>query len=564
MSRRSRHRHKQSHLFHQWRHYFVVALFFLCVSGLIWRLVFLTVIDRDFLQRQGDARTIREVEISAYRGMITDRNGEPLAISTPVDSVWANPQEFAPSSSQFTQLAEILKLSPINIRERVDQMKTREFLYLERSVTPSIAEEVKALEIPGVYLQREFRRYYPEGAMTAHLLGFTNIDDRGQEGLELAYNDWLAGISGKRRVLKDRLGNIVADIKLLREARSGHNLALSIDRRIQYIAYQELQKAIETFDASSGSVVVLDVRTGEVLAMVNAPSFNPNRRSKKHDDRYRNRAVTDVFEPGSVIKAFSVASALETGKYQADTLIDTNPGRVRVGRNTIKDIHNYGLLTVSGVLERSSNVGVSKMVLSQSGDNLWDFLQRVGFSKRTGSGFPGERSGMLQHPREWQPFVLATMAFGYAMTTTPLQLANAYSVFATGGIKYPVSFVRLDKAPGGERVMNEGLANTMLGMLEGVVEKGGTGRRARIPGYHVAGKTATARMVGPRGYETTHHVASFVGIAPVKQPRLVIVVVITDPQGKSYYASVVAAPVFQRVMAKALRILNVSPTQKSG
>lgn len=542
-----------------WRYVFLIFVLIVCGAGLMWRMVDLTVIDQAFLQDQGDARAIRTIETPAYRGMITDRNGEPLAISTPVQSVWANPQDFDFQNKKIPQLARLLNIQAARIKRSLKRAGKREFVYLRRGLAPAKAKKIKALNIPGVNLQREFKRFYPEGEITAHILGFTNVDDDGQEGLELEYNNWLQGAPGVKRVLKDRLGHIVENIATVKEPRPGHNLVLSIDRRIQYLAYRALKKAVTENKAVSGSVVVLDPLTGEVLAMVNQPSYNPNQRPKVHDGRYRNRAVTDVFEPGSVIKAFSIASALDSGKYTPKTMIDTNPSFLKVDGNLIRDDRDNGVITVTQVLKRSSNVGVTKMTISLPPEQLWGLLNRVGFGERTDSGFPGESAGVLVNHRIWRPFVLATLAFGYGISVTPLQLAHGYTVFADKGKLMPVSLLRVNKVPKGKQAMDPTVAKQMLHMLHAVVESGGTGTRARIQGYTVAGKTGTARIAGAHGYKKNHHVATFVGIAPVSKPRLVVAVMINDPRGGKYYGGVIAAPVFADVMEGALRILDVPP-----
>lgn len=551
---------KSSPQLYTWRYVFVGLCLGAALVGLIWRMVDLTIVDSEFLQRQGDARTIRILKTPAYRGMITDRNGEPLAISTPVDSVWINPQDFKDTNKTLHTLANQLNLSVAAIAARIKHASKREFVYIKRGVNPELGNTIKKLKLPGVYIQREFRRFYPEGEVMAHVLGFTNIDDRGQEGIELAYEDWLKGRAGKKRVLKDRLGHIIADVETVQQPMPGNNLTLSIDRRIQYAAYRELKNAVEKNKAKSGTVIVLDVKTGEVLAMVNQPSYNPNSSHRSHDGRLRNRAITDTFEPGSVIKAFSLASALESGKYTPDSLIDTKPSWLMVDGNTIKDDHDNGIITVTQVLKRSSNVGVTKMILSLPAAHLVNLLRGVGFGQRTGVGFPGESAGVLYERSRWRPFVLATLGFGYGLSVTPLQLAHAYSVFSGHGRLLPVSLLRVNDIPKGRQVISEKTADQIFAMLTAVVEEGGTGRHARIPGFKVAGKTGTARMVGPNGYEKDHHVATFIGIAPVRDPRLLALVVINDPRGGKYYGGTIAAPVFSKVMAESLRMLNIYPT----
>ena len=547
--------------FQKYRFYFVTTIFFIAVIFLFYRMLELTLFDRAFLSGQGKARSIRVINTPAFRGMIVDRNNSPLAVSTPVDSVWANPKDIELSQENLTQLSQLLKLPAAEIEKQINSHKTKQFIYLKRGVTPDIADQVKALLIPGVYLQREYRRYYPEGEVASQLIGITNIDDQGQEGLELAYNSWLDGTPGRERVIQDLHGQVVASLGEMQKQKPGHDLKLSIDRRIQFIAYQAIKEAAQKFQAKSASVVVMDVKTGEVLAMANTPSFNPNDKNQAFNSGFKNRAVTDVFEPGSTIKAFSITSALDSGKYTPETEVNTNPGYFKVGRNWVRDELNYGDLDVTGVLQKSSNVGVAKMTISLPGDQLWSVLNRVGFAQRTDSGFPGEASGTLIHQTNWKPFTLSTLAFGYGISVTTLQLAHAYSAIANHGKLVPVTLLKRDKPVKGEQVLNKSTTNEMLAMLESVVAPGGTGQRARVPGYRVAGKTGTARLAGPNGYYQHRYVGSFVGIAPVSNPRIVVAVVIMDPQGKEYYGGLIAAPAFAKVMSSAMRILNIAPDQ---
>lgn len=530
--------------------------------GVVWRVTDLMLFDREFLQTQGSMRSLRTVNIPSYRGMILDRNHKPLAISTPVKSVWLDPKHFNLLDSKLPQLADLLQLTEDEIRQRVSSGKNKAFVYLARSLDPHAAQNVVSLNIPGLYLQNEFRRFYPESEVSAHLLGFTNIDDQGQEGIELAYDDWLRGAPGKKSVLKDRLGRFVTEVQALEEARSGNDLVLSIDRRIQYLAYRELQNVVQTFQAGSGSVVVLDAKTGEILAMVNQPSYNPNQRYKYIDESYRNRAVTDVFEPGSVSKAFTIASAMESGKYGTDTVINTSPGKILIDGNVIKDERDYGKITVAQVLQRSSNVGAARVTLALPPEQLLQVLHRFGFGQVTDSGFPGESAGILSYNTNIKPFDLAALAFGYGLAVTPLQLAQAYAVFANGGELQPASLFYRSKPVAGKRVLAANVAQDVLLVLESVVNDG-TARRAQVPGYRVAGKTGTSRMVGKSGYDADRHVASFVGIVPVSEPRFVIAVVVNDPREKSYYGGAVAAPAFSRIAAQALKIYEVPPDMVS-
>lgn len=543
----------------RWRLVVVFFVFFILFSVIVWRLVDLTVIDQAFLRNQGQARSMRIVPIPAYRGMILDRNSEPLAISTPVFSLWVNPQSY---QSNYKHDSALRKLMGMELREfdsKISKRNNREFVYLKRQVSPEIATQVKAMDIPGVYLQQEFRRYYPQGKVGAHLLGFTNIDDRGQEGLELEYDDWLQGISGKKYVLKDRMGNAIADLNKIRDPHPGRNLTLTIDQRIQYLAFHEMEVAMEQFKAQSASAVVLDAKTGEVLAMANLPTYNPNHRSHDSLSNLRNRAMTDQFEPGSVIKPFSIACALEAGHYKPDSIIDTTPGWMVLNGSTIRDEHNIGKATLTEVLKHSSNVGISKMILTTQPDSLYTFLNKLGFGQITAINFPGEASGVVTAHTTWRPFTLATLAFGYGISVTPIQLAQAYNVFANHGDLIPVSLVHSDQKPAVQHVLDAKVSDTVLQMMQQVVSESGTGKSAQLAGYSIAGKTGTARMAAPRGYDKHRHIASFVGILPVSDPKLVIAVVIIDPQANGYHAAEVAAPAFAHIAAGTLRILDIPP-----
>jgi cell division protein FtsI (penicillin-binding protein 3) len=546
---------------YQWRLYLVLAVLIAALLVLIGRFVFLNVIDRSFLLQQSQARILRTVSIPAYRGMILGRDSSPLAISTPLDSVCVNPKIYHATGRQQFLLAKILGLNIITTRNAIARYKRahKEFMYLKRLNPPRVAQKVTALKIPGVFLKREFKRYYPESEVTAQVVGLTNIDDQGQEGLELAYNKWLSGKGGKKEVIKDRLGNIIRNVALLRRPVQGKNLYLSIDHRIQYIAYRALKEQVNKYHAASGAVVVLDAKTGEVLAMVNQPSYNPNDRPKIHDGRFRNRAVTDTFEPGSTIKPFTIALALQSGRYTPSSTVNTSPGRLKVGGYTIKDDGlDYGVINLTQVLQKSSNIGAAKIMLSLPPQNYWHLLRTMGFGQRTSSGFPGESPGILRERQVWYPSVVATLAYGYGIAVTTLQLAHAYQILADHGVSMPVTFIKQDKQPKGSAVLNPKVADTVVKMLETVVQSGGTGRRAAIPGYRVAGKTGTAYIAGPHGYNKSKFIASFVGIAPVSNPRLVVAVDIRDPQGQ-HFGGVVAAPVFAQVMSAALRDLGVSP-----
>ncbi|MCX7117366.1 MAG: penicillin-binding protein 2 [Legionellales bacterium] len=548
---------------HQSRLLIVAGFFILALSILIWRIYDLTIMDRKFLQGQGNARSMRVLDIPAYRGMIIDREGAPLAVSTPVQSVWIHPKTFAPNAQQLTSLVQLLGMSAAQFSKRMTEGDGREFVYIQRQLPPQLAQKIEELKIPGVNFQEEFKRYYPEGDSVAQLIGFTNVDDNGIEGLELAYQQWLVGVSGRKKVVKDRLGRIIEELGVAKEPRPGHLLQLSIDRRIQFFAYHELQNTIVKFGAKSGSIVVLDTETGEVLAVVNYPSFNPNARFRYTLNEYRNKAMTDTFEPGSVIKPFTIASALDSGLFMPNTVIDTQPSWMMVHGHMIRDIHNYGVLDVVGVLQRSSNVGVTKMALASPPQQLIGLLKRCGIGQRTESGYPGESEGSLVKVKDANPFVLATLAFGYGMSVTALQLAKSYLVFANQGRLLPISLLHDNSPVVAQQVLNPKTANQVLAMLEAVVSGvEGTGKDAQIPGYRVAGKTGTARIAGKKGYEENRHIASFVGIAPVSKPRLIVAVIIHEPTRFGYYAAAVAAPLFAKVMGAALRILDIPPDKQ--
>lgn len=565
-AKKTRHCHIHCNDSYRGRYYVVIAILLLATLGLVIRLLDLTVINRAFLQGQGNARTLRTITIPAYRGMIIDRNNAPLAISTPVDSVWINPKDFNPDKTQLTKLANLLNMPKTDINDKAEKAGDKEFVYLKRGLDPAASKAIKALNIDGVYLQGEYKRFYPEGVVTAHVLGFTNVDDQGQEGLELAFNQWLGGIDGLMKVLRDRYGHIVQTIDVLRKPRPGQNLQLSIDRRIQYFAYQDLAAGVAHFKAKSGSVVVLDATTGEILAMVNWPSYNPNNRPTDDDGRYRNRAVTDLLEPGSTMKTFSMAAAFSTGKYNPNSTVDTSPGIYYINSHKVDDDgHNNGVIDMTELLKVSSNVGMSKITLSLPPQNWWNMIHKMGFGQLTESGFPGERSGLLMNYSTWDPFVLATNSFGYGISVTALQIARAYAILAANGIKRPVTFLKTINPPTGEQVLDPKIARQLRTMLESVLsKKGGTAPLARVPGYRVTGKTGTAHIVGPHGYEKNDYNSIFVGIAPASHPRLVVVVVIHDPQNGQYFGGYVAGPIFSKIMGETLRLLNIPPDDLSG
>jgi cell division protein FtsI (penicillin-binding protein 3) len=539
---------------------FVLGALTLIAAGLIARAVDLQVLDDGFLEGQGDARYTRIAKLSANRGGIYDRNGESLAASTPVDTVWACPPEVMRAADQIPLLAEALNRDKKWLTQVITSNLDREFVYLVRHMRPGDAAQVAELKIPGVYLLREYQRFYPAGEVTGHLLGFTKkYDDIGQEGLELAYDRWLGAEAGKKRVIQDRYGRTVEDVESISAARPGEDLITSIDLRIQYLAYRELKAAVQEHKAKAGSVVVLDIETGEVLAMVNQPAYNPNDRDQVAASRYRNRAATDIFEPGSSIKPFIAAAGIASGRFHPDTIIDTSPGFVRVGVKTIPDKHNLGAISLTTVLAKSSNVGMTKMAMTLSPQSMRRTLTAFGFGEVTGSGFPGESAGLLNESAHWRKIGQATISYGYGLSVTPLQLARAYAVLGSGGVKRPVTLRRVDGPVPGERVIDERVARELLHMMESVVSQDGTGGRAALAGYRVAGKTGTAWTAANGGYSTERYKGTFGGVVPASRPRLAAIVMIDEPGGSKYYGGDVAAPVFANVMAGALRLMGVPP-----
>lgn len=538
------------------RLYVVLGMLGLASSALVVRAVDLQVVRKDFYQEQGDARYLRDLAVPVSRGTIFDRNGEPLAVSTPVESIWVNPSDLLEHADRIPDLARATGLDENALKQKLLERSDKEFMYVKRHLNPDDAQAVLALDIPGVASQREFKRYYPSGEVFAHVLGYTNIDDRGQEGLELAFDEWLAGKPGIKRVIRDRLGHEVENVELVREAQPGRDLTLSIDRRIQYLAYRELKAALVEHHASSGSMVILDVPTGEILAMVNQPSYNPNSRSNMDPAYRRNRAVTDVVEPGSTMKAFTISAALESGKWKPHTPIDTSPGTYTLYGHTISDVHNKGLIDVTGVITYSSNVGAAKIAATMTRDHMYDVFHRFGFGEVTGSGFPGESSGVLPIAKDWGPVEQATIAYGYGVSVTPLQLAQGYATIANGGRLRSPTFVKGAQNPD-RAVIDPQIAASLRTMLETVTVPPGGGVKAAVVNYLVAGKTGTSRTASGGGYQKKY-ISLFAGMVPATAPRLVGVVVIHDPQG-AYYGALVAAPVFGKVMDGALRLLDVPP-----
>jgi cell division protein FtsI (penicillin-binding protein 3) len=549
----------------RWRYYLVMLSLVSLPLILLAKVAQLQIIPNeargvDFLQTQGDNRSIRRVVVPAYRGLITDRNGEPLAISTPVTAISVNPQQIR--EQDIDRLSVAMNTPAAQLRARLKRYRNKSFMYLARQLPTEQAERILDLGITGISGRREYKRFYPAGEVTAQLVGFTDINDSGQEGMELAYDTWLTGEPGAKKVVKDRAGRTINDISLIKSARSGENLRLSIDLRVQYAAYRALKAAVKKHNAKSGSVVVIDVTTGEVLAMANQPSFNPNDRSHVTIGATRNRAMTDIMEPGSTVKPFTILAALESGKFSSDSIISTSPGYLKVDYKTFVDPSNYGELKLEDVLSKSSQVGTTKVALALDPDSTRELFQRVGFGEVVGSGFPGETLGSLPAYRKWDPVTQATFAFGYGLSVSSLQLARAYAVLANDGIRREISLVALDSEPESIRVIASGISQQVRHMLRAASGAKGTGKRAMIDGYSVGGKTGTLHKVKPGGgYDQSRYMSAFAGLSPIENPRLVTVVVIDEPRDGDYFGGLVAAPVFSEVTGNALRLLQVTPDQ---
>lgn len=542
-----------------WRLWLVLVLLLVIAVAIVGRMLSLYVTEQAFLQNQGDARTVRSEQVPAHRGIITDRNGEALAVSAPVATIWADPAKTDFQHIAMGQLARLLKTSKSKLVGKLSSNRSRRFLYLQRQVDPDLAEQVRALRIPGIHIDRDYKRYYPAAEVTTHLVGFTNLDGKGQEGLELAYEDWLQAESGKQLVMKDRLGRTIKHIREIAPPHHGNDMQLSIDLRLQYLAYRELKAAVKAHKADGGSLVMLDAASGEVLAMVNQPSYNPNDPRQRVSSALRNRALTDTFEPGSTVKPMTVATALMSGRYSPETIVDTSPGYMRVKRKTIRDHRNYGEIDVSTIITKSSNVGVTKLSLSLPEGSVRTLFQNIGLGQVTGLGYPGESSGYLPYLNERQQVERATLSYGYGLSVTPLQLAQSYLALANDGVINPVSLIKQDSTAKPVRVMPARVAQDVREMMETVISVKGTGRRAAVPGYRVAGKTGTVHKVGAQGYLDDQYISVFAGIAPASDPRLVTVVMVDNPKGQEYYGGEVAAPVFSRAVGGALRLLNVPP-----
>ncbi|MBH3427886.1 peptidoglycan D,D-transpeptidase FtsI family protein [Pseudomonas alkylphenolica] len=546
-----------------WRFRVVIALLAVMVGAIAWRIIDLQVVDRDFLKGQGDARSLRHIPIPAHRGLITDRNGEPLAVSTPVTTLWANPKEMQAYKDRWPALAAALKQNPQQLTQRLEQQANKEFIYLVRGLTPEQGQVVLDLKVPGVYGIEEFRRFYPAGDVAAHMVGFTDLDDHGREGVELAYDEWLAGVPGKRQVIKDRRGRLIKDIQVTKNAKAGKTLALSIDLRLQYLATRELRNAIAEQEAKAGSLVILDVKTGEVLAMVNQPTYNPNNRRSMFPAAMRNRAIIDVFEPGSTVKPLSMSAALQSGRWKPTDKVEVYPGTLQLGRYTIRDVSKSEgpILDLTGILINSSNVGMSKIAFDIGGESIYRVMSQLGLGQYTGLGFPGERVGNLPNHREWRKAETATLSYGYGLSVTALQLVHAYAALANDGKMVPLSILKVDKAPESTQVVPVEVAKTIQGMVQQVIEAPRGVFRAQVPFYHVGGKSGTARKatIGSKGYTENSYRSLFAGFGPMSDPRYAVVVVIDEPSKGGYFGGLVSAPVFSKVMSGTLRLMNIPP-----
>lgn len=541
-----------------WRTRFVLTLLIASFTGLAVRALWLQGMQRDFLQAKGESRYGRTLEMSAHRGMITDRHGEPLAVSTPVESVWASPSSTEIPVDKRAALAKALGLTLAELDLKLGDRR-RDFVWLKRQLTPEKARDVMRLAVPGVFVDKEYRRYYPAGDVASHLIGFTDLDDRGREGIELAFQEQLAGKTGSRRVIRDRKGRVIEDVEGVRAPRQGNDIALSIDLKLQYLAYRELKNAVAMHRARAGSIVVLDVRTGEVLALANVPTYNPNNRAQYDTEHARNRALVDLFEPGSTLKPFTVAAALEDGLVRPDSVIQTAGGALTIGSRTIHDAHAAGNLTVSQVIQKSSNVGTARMALSMEPKRMWEALSAAGFGTVPQLGFPGEAGGRLRDHRTWKPIEQATMSYGHGISVSLMQLARAYTVFCTDGELLPLTLIRRTEPVVGVPVIAPETARQLREMLQLVTQMGGTAPRAQVVGYSVGGKTGTAHKLVNGRYAPDRYASSFIGFAPASAPRLIVAVMIDEPSAGHHYGGTVAAPVVSSVLSGALRVLAVPP-----
>jgi cell division protein FtsI (penicillin-binding protein 3) len=541
-----------------WRSRFVLIVVIGLFAVLAGRAFYLQGMQTAFLQAKGEARYGRVIEMPASRGTVKDRNGQLLAISTAVESIWASPEDFEIEEPQVLALAKVLAVDAAEIRQKIAR-KDRQFVYLKRQISPDQATKVMALRIPGIFQQREYRRFYPAGEMMAHVVGFTGIEDTGQEGIELAAQERLAGKPGSRKVIKDRKGRVVEDVQAMRPPRDGEEVELAIDQRLQFLAHRELKAAVEQHRAKGGSLVILDARTGEVLALVNQPDYNPNNRANVTGKQTRNRSVTDLYEPGSTFKPFTVAAALDSGLVKPGTPFQTAPGNMKIGKWTISDSHPSGMLTVAQIIQKSSNVGAAKIQLSMPAERMGNFYRELGFGLVPQTGFPGEAKGIVRPWDKWRPIEQATMSYGMGISVSLLQVARAYTIFTNEGQLLPISLLKRDAQAIGKPLISPGTAHEVTLMMEAAASVGGTAPRAQVPGYRVAGKTGTAHKPENGGYAEGKYVSSFVGFGPVTNPRFIVAVMLDEPQGAKYYGGDVGAPVFSSVMGNALRIMSVPP-----
>jgi cell division protein FtsI (penicillin-binding protein 3) len=540
-----------------WRSRMVALLLLGSLGVLVGRSVYLQIVNTDFLQEKGESRYRRDLEISASRGKVTDRNGDVLAISTPMKSIWAIPADARLTAQQSQQLAKALDAEPKDLARKLASDKG--FVYLQRQVSPEVADRIAALKLPGIYQNKEYRRYYPTGDMTAHIVGFTGVDDKGLEGVELAFEKSLIGHAGSRSVIRDRRGQIVEDVGSIKPPQDGKDIRLALDSKIQYLAYSMLKQSVADNKAKAGGAVVIDAKTGEILALANWPTYNPNNRDHLSGGQLRNRAVTDTFEPGSTLKPFTAALALEKGKFRFDSIVNCAPGKLTIGNATISDAHPHGALTVAQVIQKSSNVGAAKMAATFAPQEMWEMFDAVGFGQTSRLGFPGEVSGRLRAWKTWRPIEQATMSYGHGISVSLMQLARAYSVFAGDGELMPMSLTRVEQGPvTGVPVFSPQTAREVRAMLEMAAGPGGTAPKAQVPGYRVAGKTGTAHKL-EGGLYANKYVSSFVGFAPVSDPRLIVAVMIDEPSAGKHYGGDVAAPVFSAITGGALRTLGIAP-----
>lgn len=535
----------------KYRQIFIWVFLFLILIGIVIRMMHLQIIEKKELQRHGHNRSTRTEVIAAKRGIIRDRTGKPLAVTTAMSTVFVDPKQLNTTPEKWAQLLKLLQLSPQKTAERLHRYQNKHFMYLKRRVAPPIAKQLRQLKIPGIYFKTEYKRFYPHAEVAAQLIGFTNIQNQGQEGIELMYNNWLSGVDGERRVIRDLKGNVISN-ETLRQPQPGKDITLSIDSRLQALTFQALKSAVIKDKAASGSAVILDAKTSEILAIANWPTFNPNDLNKIEKGSTRNRAITDIFEPGSVFKPFAMAAVLSSGKYQPGDVIGTYPGRYRIGGNIVRDPRSYGEIPLHEVIRKSSNVGISRLVLSVEPEYLPDTLRKIGIGQKVGLGFPGESAGSLSAKQNWKPFALATLSFGYGVAATTLQVAQGYSILANGGKKQTVSLLKKEQLEPAQTVLDPQVASQVLQMLKAVVARGGTGVRAQVKGYEIAGKTGTARKAIKGGYADDQYTVLFAGIAPADNPKYVMVIMVDDPRGDNYYGGTVAAPVFAKVMSQVL------------